>query len=266
MRLRPGWLYFDIEGTGLSVSEDRIVELCLYPVEGELRVRRINPTIPIPPESTAIHGITDEDVRDCPTFRQVAGSVQELVDDAVALCGYSIRKYDTLLLDEELRRAGRSGLPRDDAGKLSLPEIDLYHIWQKNDPRSLVAAVKKFAGVDLEDAHSADADTLHLPATLEGMLEEYGMAECSTEELAAFCVPEGEIDRAGKFKRTDDGTIIFNFGKDQRGKPVLSDSGFLQWMLGKDFPEETKAFARQFLVEIFGPPVAAGPPPQEELF
>lgn len=265
--MRSGWLYLDIEGTGLNPSEDRIVELCLYR-DGELRVRRLNPTIPIPPEVTAVHGISDQDVKDCPTFRQVAGSVQQIVDGAVAFCGYSIRKYDTVLLDAELRRAGQRGLARDPSGELSTPEVDLYQIWQQNDPRTLVAAAKKFAGVDLENSHSADSDTEVLPATLEGMLSAYGMDGLSLQELADFCRPDTEVDRAGKFKRLESGVVVFNFGQNTKGKPITEDPGFLRWMLTKDFPEDTKAFARRFLEEIHQTELVAAHsgPTQESLF
>lgn len=254
-------LFLDIEGTGLNPSEDRIVELCLFPAGGELRVRRINPGIPIPPESTAVHGITDQDVKDAPLFRQVAASVQRMVSGA-ALCGYSLRKYDSIMLDAELRRAGQPGLDRGPDGKFSMLEIDLYELWQRFEPRTLVGAAKRFACVDLEDAHSADADTRVLPGVLAGMVDIFGLQDASIEDLHTLCVPDGEVDRDRKFKRTEDGTVVFNFGN-SRGNPVHSDAGLLRWILGKDFSAETKAYASQFLEEIYGAPTE--PPPAAQV-
>lgn len=256
-------LYLDIEGTGLSPTADRIVELALLPAGGELKVRRINPGIPIPAEATAVHGITDQDVKDCPPFRQFAASVQAMVEGKV-LVGYLLRKYDTIMLDAELRRAGQPGIARDQSGKLCVQEIDLYEIWQRHEPRTLVGAAARFAGVDLEDAHSADADTEVLPEILEGMLQYFGLRDRSSSELVALCIPDGEVDRDRKFKRTEDGVIVFNF-TDSKGQPVHENAGLLQWILQKDFSEETKAYARQFLEEIYGPPPAAVPNSQVSL-
>lgn len=257
-------VFLDVESTGLDPLNDRIVELCLLPMGGELKVRRFNPEIPISAETTAFHGITDADVLDCPPFRQRAASIQQIVDGAV-LCGYNIRRFDSVILDAELRRAGQPGLSRDAAGKLTVQEIDLYQIWARHEPRSLIAAAKQFADIDLENAHSAAADTEVLPKVLEGMLFGFGIKGIPIDELCALCIPEGEVDRDGKFKRLADGTIVFNVGQSTKGKPVTSDSGFLEWMLKKDFTDETKAYARQFLEEIRGRERAALQAAQREV-
>lgn len=242
-------IYLDIEGTGLDVSESRIIELCLYRHGEEPRTRRFNPGVPIPAEATEVHGITDDDVRDCPPFRSVSASVQKMVEGAV-LVGYSLRRYDVPLLDAELRRAGQPGLPRTPEGKFDVLELDLYEIWQRHEPRTLVGAASRFAGLDLsQNAHSADADTAVLPHVLEGMVRQFGLQDLTHEELCALCVPEGEVDRDRKFLRGPDGVVRFNFGN-SKGTPVLSDRGLLDWMTRKDFSAETKAFAREFIREI----------------
>lgn len=242
-------LFLDIEGTGLDTANDRIIELCLYPAGGEPRTRRFNPGIPIPPESTAVHGITDEDVKNEPKFSQVAASVQEIVTGSV-LVGYSLRRYDSLILDAELRRAGQAGLPRDEAGRICIPELDLYELWQRHEPRTLVGASARFAGVDLQDAHSAGADTEVLPDVLNGIITAFGLGQLSTEDLCALCVPDGEVDRDGKFKRREDGVIVFNFGQ-SRGQNVLDNPGLLRWIIGKDFSMETKNYAIRFLEDSY---------------
>lgn len=243
----PRLLYLDFEGTGTDPLNDRIVEMAFASADGAW-VARINPGIPIPPETTAIHGIGDADVADAPTFQSLAGKVQLLVEGRV-LVGYNNRRYDTLLLDAELRRAGERGLPRDSDGRFAVLEIDLYQLWHRHEARTLTGAAKRFAGVDLgEDAHSADADTRVLAGVLGGMVHAFGLAP-DVESLCRLSVPDGEVDRDGKFRRREDGVVVFNFGQ-KRGTPVHEEDGLLRWMLPRDFSAETKAFARTFLDEI----------------
>src|SRR5690606_15729725 len=139
-------------------------------------------------------------------------------------------------------------------------EIDLYALWQRCEPRTLAGATKRFAGMDLEQAHSARADTEILPRVLEGMAEAFGLDVSDISGLAALSVPEGEVDRDGKFLRRPDGTVVFNFGQ-SRGRPVTSDPGLLDWMLRRDFSPETKAFARLFLGQIYADEPIALPAP-----
>jgi hypothetical protein len=169
-----------------------------------------------------------------------------MVEGAV-LCGYNIRRFDTLLLDAELRRAGKRGLPRDDNGKIATPEVDLYQLWVRHEARTLAGAAARFAGVTMGDeAHSASADTDVLPHMLEGMCQAFGLDPNNLDALARLSVPDGCVDRDGKFTRREDGVVVFNFGQ-SKGQPVASNRSFLTWMLGKDFSEETKSYARAFL-------------------
>jgi len=243
------WVYFDLEGTGPDAYHDRIVEMCFVErgsIEPTLSTR-VNPGRPIPAEVTEVHGISTADVAGLPPFSEWAAQVQELVDGRV-LVGYNLIRYDTILIDRELRMAGQPGLQRDRHGKICQPEVDLYGIWQRMEPRRLATAAKRFGGTDLENAHSADADTVVLPAILEGQLAEWGL-DASIEKLAELSRPEGFIDRDGKFVRREDGVVVLNFSKN-RGQPVHADPSFLEWMLGKDFSPETPAYARIFLEEI----------------
>lgn len=258
-------VFLDFEGTGTDPHSERIVEATFFRLGEEPFTTRINPGIPIPPEATAVHGITDEDVRHAPSFAMLAPRIQALIAGAT-LVGYNLRRYDTVILDAELRRARQPGLPRGEDGRLCIPEIDLYQIWMRSEPRTLAGAAKRFAGVELgEDAHSAEADTLVLPQVLEGMLRTFELVDISLEDLCALCVPDGEVDRDGKFRRREDRVVIFNFSN-KRGSPAHDDPGLLHWMLGKDFSAETKALARALLDEIYGRPARGAEAPKQEAF
>lgn len=230
-------VFFDCETTGTDPYEDRIVELAVRAQGKHPVVTRINPGRPIPPEASAIHGITDADVADAPRFEEIAADVQRTIDGHV-LVGYNCIRFDTILLDAELRRAGQSGC-------IDFPEIDLYQVWQRSEPRTLAGAVKRFLGRDLEDAHTAAADTEVLSELLAEMIETLGV-KADTGTLVALSKPPEMVDRDGKFIRREDGVICFNIGN-KRGEPASSDEGFLRWMLGKDFSPETKAIARRLL-------------------
>lgn len=239
-------LFFDFETTGVDPYNDRIVELFFHAPGGSTVHKRINPERPIPAEASEVHGITDEDVRECAPFRLYAKAAQELVEGKV-LVGYNCRRFDTVLLDTELRRAGQPGLSRGADGRLNHPEIDLYQIWQLEEPRTLAGAARRFLDMDLgEDAHSAKADTEVLPKMLAAMVDEYLLDGLTTEQLCARCIPEGEVDRDGKFKRREDGVVVFNFGP-KNGVPVAQETGLLRWMIGKDFSVETKDIASALL-------------------
>lgn len=242
------YVYFDLEGTGPDAYYDRVVEMAFHDGTDFLLNVRVNPGRPIPPETTAVHGISDADVVGCPPFSDYAARVQSIVDGAV-LVGYNLIRYDTILIDRELRMAGERGLDRDSDGVIVHPEVDLFGIWNRLEPRKLATAAKRFGGYDLADAHAAGADTECLPAILDGLLEAFDLAG-DVEELAGLSRPEGAVDRDGKFVRRDDGVVVFNFAK-VRGQPVHSDEGFLRWMLGKDFSPETLRYVREFLEEMY---------------
>ncbi|MDH3297098.1 MAG: 3'-5' exonuclease [Gemmatimonadota bacterium] len=227
-------LAFDIEATGLNPYEDRILELAVVRVSDDTLVFHafFNAGMSIPPESTAIHGISDESVAGCPPFAACAEAVQALVDGAV-LVGFVSRRYDTLMLDTELRRAGQKGLDL-----LTVKEIDLYRVWKESEPRDLETAVRRFLGRKHELAHQAVPDTAVLPPLLREIARVFGY---TTDDMISLSRPDWEVDRSGRLRLDrESGEVVFNFGR-HRGQPVRLNDEYLEWMLGAGFPPDTKA-------------------------
>jgi len=227
-------LAFDIEATGLDPYNDRILELAVIRVEDDTLVFHafFDAGVPIPPESTAVHGITDDSVAGCPTFAACAEAVQSLVDGAV-LVGFVSRRYDTLMLDTELRRAGQPGLDLP-----TVKEIDLYRVWRESEPRDLASAVRRFLGRKHELAHKAVPDTAVLPPLLREIARVFGY---TTDDMIRLSRPDWEVDRSGRLRLdADSGEVVFNFGR-HRGQPVRLNDEYLEWMLTADFPPDTKA-------------------------
>lgn len=260
-------LFFDLETTGTDPESDRIVELAAArPGEREPQVRRYHPGRPIPPGATAVHGISDEDVADAPRFEEEAARVQAMFEGRI-LCGYNIRSFDTVMLDLELRRAGRSGLDLD-----RVREVDLMRVWEEMEGGAragagsdgsgkgaegrrgeggrrgpgwtLADAVRRYLGRDLRDAHTAAADTRVLPGLLEAVRAEHGL---SLEEMLVLSRRPDEVDRSGKLRRRR-GKVVFAFGK-HRGEPVEAHRDYAEWILEADFPRDTKRALRRLLEE-----------------
>ncbi|HSM07435.1 MAG TPA: 3'-5' exonuclease [Gemmatimonadota bacterium] len=230
-------LAFDIEATGLDPYEDRILELAVIRVDDDALVFHafFDPEQSIPADASAIHGITQEDVTGCPTFETCAEAIQRLVDGAV-LVGFVSRRYDTLLLDAELRRSGQRGLDL-----ASVQEIDLHRVWREAEPRDLGTAVKRFLDRDHEMAHRAVPDTAVLPPLLREMARTFGY---TADDMIRLSRPEWEVDRSARFRLdADTGEVMFNFGR-HRGQPVRLNDEYLEWMMGADFPPDTKAAIR----------------------
>ena len=241
-------VFFDIESTGTNPYRDRIVEIAVIKVmpDGSRQevVRRINPSMPIPAGASAVHGIYDDDVKDAPTFDVVAQNLYNYLDNC-DLAGYNIVKFDVPMLQEEFKRCGLN---------LSMQNrklIDVFNIFCRLYPRNLTAAYKFFCGGDLEDAHSALADTDATVAVLLGQLAKHpelpremaGLAEFSAARDADF------IDSEGRLKFSGDDAVV-NFGKNsgRRLKDLaVEDPGFLRWMLRSDFSEEVKAVIKKAL-------------------
>lgn len=249
-------VFLDLETTGPGdphPDHDRIVEFSI--LDGGLGdpepwTKLVDPGVSIHPDRTEVHGISDEDVEDAHPFASYAGAVQATVENAI-LCGYGIRGYDVPILDRELREAGEAGLERTDSGFITHPEIDLFQAWTVQEPRDLTTAAARFAGVELgEEAHTAEADTAVLPEVLAGMVREFDLPDLDPddphEELIEACRRDGAMDRDGCFRRREDGEVVFDFGK-YRGKPVRDHPGYLDWMLRKDFPQETHRLAKHLL-------------------
>lgn len=243
LNLKRPLVFFDLETTGVNVSHDRIVELSYIKVfpDGteQTGVYRINPGIPIPPQSTAVHHITDADVADKPRFAALAAEIMAVFEDA-DIAGFNSNKFDVPLLVEEFSRSG---------GHFDLTKhkfVDVQTIYHKLEPRTLSAAYRYYCGEDLEDAHSAAADTRATYKVLMAQLEKYPeTAEFGNDidKLSLFSRQNRNIDLSGRFSRDENGVAVFNFGK-FKGQPVVEvlrkEPQYYNWMMQGDFPKNTK--------------------------
>lgn len=233
-------VFFDLETTGIDLSKDRIVEICILKVmpggKTEVKTRRVNPTIPIPASSTAIHGIKDEDVKDCPTFKEVAKSLVQYVEGC-DFAGYNSNKFDLPLLAEEFIRADV------DFDLKRRKFIDVQTIFHKMEQRTLSAAYKFYCDKDLENAHSAEADTIATYEVLKSQLDRYDILKNDVDYLSEFSSKTRNVDFAGRIVFDDKDVEVFNFGK-HKGRPVVdvlsSEPGYYAWMMNGDFPLYTK--------------------------
>lgn len=249
LTLKRPLLFFDIEATGLDTSRDRIVELSYIKVSPdgseEAQTMRFNPTIPISAEATAVNGITDEDVAQCPTFADKAAELAR-VFSGCDIAGYNSNHFDVPMLVEEFIRAG----VEFDVSACNL--VDVQGIYHKMEKRTLAAAYQFYCHKDLENAHTAMADTRATLEVLRAQLDHYGdQIPHSIEGLAEFSRFNKNVDLAGRIIYDDKETPVFNFGK-HRGRPVewvvKNEPGFISWMLQADFPQNTKqALTRLYL-------------------
>ncbi len=252
LQLERPLVVFDIESTGVMPARDRIVELAvlkIYP-DGHTQntVRRLNPEMPIPAGATAIHGITDADVANCPTFLLIAEKLYNYLADC-DLAGYNITGFDIPMLEAEFRRAGFEF--KVDDRKV----IDAYNIFCKLYPRTLTAAYQFFCGKELEGAHGAAADTNATWEVLLGQLERHPELPRELGALSDFCDLTGPdaVDRTRRFKWRDN-EVIVNFGKNA-GRTLrelaAEDPGFLRWITRSDFSDEVKEIASNALLGKF---------------
>lgn len=238
-------LFFDLETTGLSITQDRIVELSFTKImpDGEriTRTRRLNPEIPIPAEASAVHGITDADVKDLSNFKAIASALAEHMKDC-DLAGFNILGFDLPMLAEEFHRAGVEP-PFNSATKI----VDAKVIFHQYEKRDLSAAVMFYCGRVHEGAHSAEADVLSTIDVLEAQITKYSLP-ADVPSLHLLC--EGDkirVDYAGKFIKDQEGNILFNFGK-HKGKNTLSEPSYLEWMINSgDFTRDTKYWCKRQL-------------------
>ena len=196
-------VFFDLEATGINVMRDRIVEICVIKIEpGDKRTvktRLINPGIPIPAEATAIHGISNEDIKNEPSFKQVSKSFFEFLEGC-DLSGYNLLRFDIPMLTEEFKRCGLTFSTKD------CKVIDVQRIFHKREPRDLSAAVKFYCNRNHEDAHGSEPDAQATIDVLEGQLEKYTDLPRTVDELDEYCNPHNPnfIDRDGKLKWNDE--------------------------------------------------------------
>ncbi|RNC86782.1 MAG: 3'-5' exonuclease [Winogradskyella sp.] len=232
--------FFDLETTGINISKDRIVEISILKVypngKEETYTKRVNPTIPIPPEVTAVHGISDADVAEAPTFKELAKEIYNLIKDS-DLGGFNSNRFDIPLLAEEMLRADV------DFDMKNRQSVDVQTIFHKMEKRTLSAAYKFYCDKNLDDAHSAEADTKATYEVLKAQLDRYDDLENSTNFLAEFSSRKKFADFAGFIAYNKYGEECFSFGK-HKGKRVLDileqEPGYFGWLLNADFPLYTK--------------------------
>jgi len=240
LKLHKPLCTFDLETTGVQVSKDRIVEIAILKVHPdgsrESRSWRVNPEMPIPPDSTAVHGISDADVADAPTFKEIAPKVVEMLRGS-DLAGYNCNRFDIPLLAEELLRAGHDF----DLGNHKT--VDVQTIFHKKEPRDLSAAYRLYVGKNLENAHSAEADTHATFEILDAMMNHYEDLSNEVHHLHELSYYKKFADLAGFIHFHEDGEEIFSFGK-YKGHKVrdvfVKDQGYYGWIQSADFPLYTK--------------------------
>lgn len=253
LKLKRPIAFFDLETTGIKVATDRIVEISIVKIhpdgKKEVKTRRVNPEMPIPAETSAIHGIFDEDVKDEPTFKQLAKGLYQFLQNC-DLAGYNSNRFDIPLIVEEFLRAD---IDFDVEGRQM---VDVQNIFHKMEQRTLVAAYKYYCDKDLENAHSAEADTFATYEVLLAQLDRYEGVEFKDKAgnisqpivndikaLAKFSQVNRNVDLIGFIIYNDKDEEIINFGK-HKGRLVSEifkrESSYYDWMMKGDFPLSTK--------------------------
>ncbi|SFN26765.1 DNA polymerase-3 subunit epsilon [Chitinophaga sp. YR627] len=246
LQLKRPLAVIDLETTGTNVATDRIIEIAIIKVfpdkSVQTKVKRIHPGMPIPPASTAIHGISDEDIKDCPTFKQCANELRQYMENC-DLAGYNSNRFDIPLLVEEFLRAG---LDFDTKDRKFIDVQKIFHLMEK---RTLSAAYKFYCDKDLLNAHSAEADALATYEILEAQLSRYEQLQAEVAPLAEFTKEDDYVDFARRMV-IQNGVEMFNFGK-YKGRAVREvlkiEPQYYDWMMKADFPLNTK----QKLTEIY---------------
>lgn len=240
LNLKKPIIFFDLETTGTDISKDRIVEICyikVYPDGREVEFsKRINPGMHIPETASAVHGVYDEDVKDCPLFKEVAlGIAKEFEGCDVA--GFNSNRFDLPLLAEEFLRA------QVDIDLSRLKAVDVQVLYHKREPRTLSAAHKFYCGTEFDNAHSALADTRATYNVLMAQLDHYADMENDIDVLAKESSFTNNVDFAGRFVCDENGRELFNFGK-YKGmfvdEVLARDPGYYGWMMNGDFSLNTK--------------------------
>jgi DNA polymerase-3 subunit epsilon len=253
LHLTHPFAVFDLETTGTNIANDRIVEISIVKImiDGgqKIKTHRVNPTIPIPPQATQIHGITDDDVRNKPTFAEIAGELASFIDNC-DLGGYNLLKFDVPLLAEEFLRANVDF----DIGNRKI--VDVQNIFHKMEPRTLRAAYKFYCGKDHIGAHGAEADAVATFEVLKAQLDMYKDVEYVNPNgvpsypvvndigaLHEFSFYTRHVDLVGHIVYNDKGAEVFNFGK-YKGQDVEAvfnkEPQYYDWMMKSAFPLYTK--------------------------
>lgn len=240
LKLSKPICFFDLETTGTDITNDRIVEISIYKVfpngNKESKTWRVNPTIPIPKQASEVHKITDEMVKDEPSFKELAKTIHNYIKDS-DLAGYNSDRFDIPLLAEEMLRAG---VDFDMGNRV---KVDVQTIFHKMEPRTLSAAYKFYCQKELVDAHSAAADTFATYEIFKSQIEKYPELGQDIKKISDFTSRNKNADFAGFIAFDDASEEIFTFGKykGRKVKEILEqDQGYFSWMLNADFPLYTK--------------------------
>ena len=252
LNLRKPLVILDLETTGVSIAYDRIVEFSALKVSPggaeEWLTMRINPGIPISPEATRIHGITDADVANEPHFKDVARKIAAFLEGC-DLAGFNSMKFDIPILCEEFLRVNVDFNPARHR------YVDVQVIFHKKEQRTLGAAYKFYCNRELENAHSAQSDTAATYEILKAQLDRYPDLENDIEKLSSFSAFNNNADLAGRIVFNEQGVEVFNFGK-HKGKPVelvfKEEPSYYSWMMNGDFPLNTKQVLTAIKVRSFG--------------
>lgn len=263
LQLKNSIVFLDLETTGINIVTDRIVEIALIKINidgtEEEKLLKINPEMPIPEEASSIHGIYDEDVKDEPTFKEVAKTLAKFLEGC-DLGGFNSNRFDIPLLAEEFLRA------EIDIDFKKRKFIDVQAIFHKMEKRTLVAAYKFYCNKELTDAHSAMADTKATYEVLKSQLDRYEGVEYEDvkgkksapvvndmEKLSEFSSYDRNVDFAGRIVYDEKGVEVFNFGKN-KGVPVekvlQEQPGYFGWMLNSEFPLYTKKVLTQIKLRM----------------
>lgn len=240
LNLKKPIIFFDLETTGTDISKDRIVEICYIKVLPDGREveysKRVNPGMHIPESASAVHGIYDDDVKDCPAFKEIAREIAAEFEGC-DIAGFNSNRFDLPLLAEEFLRA------QVDIDLSRMRAIDVQVLYHKREPRTLSAAYKFYCGSELENAHSALADTRATYEVLKAQLSHYSDMENDMEALSKESSFNNNVDFAGRIVYDENGCEVFNFGK-YKGMPVeavlVRDPGYYGWMMNGDFTLNTK--------------------------
>ncbi|MBS1667315.1 MAG: 3'-5' exonuclease [Bacteroidetes bacterium] len=246
LKLAKPLAVIDLETTGINLSSDRIIEIAIVKVmpDGKKIVKRklVNPEMPIPAASSDIHGITDEMVKDAPTFKQVANELKQFIENC-DLAGYNSNRFDIPILAEEFLRIG---MEFDCKGRKL---VDVQRIFHFMEQRTLSAAYKFYCNKNLDGAHSAEVDASATWEVLEAQVEKYPQLGSDVDSILKFVGEDPIVDFARRFG-LENGVEVFNFGK-HKGRSVAdvlkAEPQYYDWMMKGDFPMHTK----QKLTEIF---------------
>ena len=251
LKLERPIVFFDLETTGLHIAKDRIVEIAIMKIfpngNTESKNWLVNPTIPIPKESTAIHGITDEKVKNEPTFKEIASEISNLINNC-DLAGYNSNKFDIPLIAEAFIRADIDFNMKD------CRSIDIQNIFHKLEKRTLVAAYKFYCKKELINAHSATSDTNATYEILLAQIEKYDELENNIDFLADFSqMGEKYVDLAGFIRYNKNHEEVLSFGKykNKTLSQIWHDNpGYFSWINQADFPEYTKKIMKDFAIKM----------------